>query len=205
MKTICYMRVSSPKTNGRSRQKTDSQKLALKSYCRLQQIKRPLFIEDHASGRNQDRQGFQQVMEACRANKCQQLIVWKLDRLGRSMIETTKTIQELLSLNVRIDVTTQGLTFDDSPYSIFLIQLFAALAELESNHASERIKSGLAVARAKGKKLGRPLDQKKRTKLLRWNKAKIPVKTQAKRLGISSASVYAMRSRMQLNLGSKAS
>jgi len=196
MKTICYLRVSSPKRNGRSRQKTDSQKLALKNYCRIQGIKRPTYIEDHATGRNQDRQGFQQVMEACRANKCQQLIVWKLDRLGRSMIATIKTIQELMTLKIRIVVTTQGLTFDQSPYSIFLIQLFAALAELESNHASERIKAGLSVAKAKGKKLGRPLDQKKRAKLLKWNKARVPVKIQAKRLGVTKASVYAMRARM---------
>lgn len=115
------------------------------------------------------------------------------------MIETIKTIQELMQLKIKIVVTTQGLTFDQSPYSIFLIQLFAALAELESNHASERIKAGLSVARAKGKKLGRPLDEKKRAKLLKWNKAKIPVKEQAKRLGVSLASVYAMRSRMEMS------
>ena len=198
MKTICYCRVSSPKRNGRSRQKTDSQKLALKRYCQEHGIKRPTYIEDHATGRNQDREGFQQVMEACRNGKSQQLIVWKLDRLGRSMIETIKTIRELMTLKIRIVVTTQGLTFDQSPYSIFLIQLFAALAELESNHASERIKAGLSVAKAKGTKLGRPLDQKKRAKLSRWNAAKVPVKEQAKRLKISLASVYAMRSRMQL-------
>ena len=198
MKTICYCRVSSPKRNGRSRQKTDSQKLALRRYCQEHGIQRPNYIEDHATGRNQDRQGFQQVMEQARAGKLACLIVWKLDRLGRSMVETIKTIQELMELKVRIVVTTQGLTFDQSPYSIFLIQLFAALAELESNHASERIKAGLSVAKAKGTKLGRPLDEKKRAKLTRWNKAKVPVKTQAKRLKISLASVYAMRSRMEL-------
>ena len=112
------------------------------------------------------------------------------------MLETIKTIQELMQLKVRIVVTTQGLTFDDSPYSIFLIQLFAALAELESNHCSERIKAGLSVARAKGKTLGRPVNQKQRAKLLRWQDAKLPVKVQAKRLGISQAAVYAMHERM---------
>ena len=94
-------------------------------------------------------------------------------------------------------VTTQRLTFDDSPYSIFLIQLFAALAELESKHCSERIRAGLSVARAKGKTLGRPVNQKQRAKLLRWQQAKLPVKEQARRLGISQAAVYAMRNRMQ--------
>ncbi len=88
------------------------------------------------------------------------------------------------------------MTFYLTPYSIFLIQLFAALAELESNHCSERIKAGLFVARAKGKTLERPVNQKQRAKLLRWQRAKLAVKEQAKRLGISQAAVYAMVHRM---------
>ena len=198
MKTICYFRVSSPMTKGRSRQTTDSQKLALKNYCRHHGIKRPTFIEDHSTGRNQERKGLQETLSACRQGKCQSLIILKLDRLGRSMIETVQTIRELLTLNVKIVVTTQGLTFDQSPYSTFLIQLFACLPELESSRASERIRAGLQVARAKGKELGRPIDVKKRAKLLRWDKAKLSVKDQAKRLGVSPVSVYAMRKRMKL-------
>ncbi len=176
MKTICYLRVSSRKRNGRSRQTTESQKLALRRYCQQQQ-----------------------VLEACRQGKYGQLIVWKLDRLGRSTLETIRTIQELMQFKIRIVVTTQGLTFDDSPYLIFLIQLFAALAELESNHASERIRAGLAVATAKGTRLGRPIDQRKRAKLQKWADKGVPVKEQAKRLGVSLASVYAMRGRMELS------
>ncbi len=45
-------------------------------------------------------------------------------------------------------------------------------------------------------KLGRKIDQEKRVKCLRWDKAKVPVKEQAKRLGVSLAAVYAMRNRM---------
>ena len=97
-----------------------------------------------------------------------------------------------------IVVTTQALTFDQSLCSIFLIQLLAALAELESNHASERIKAGLSAARTKGTKLGRPLDQKKRARLLKWNKAEIPVKEHARRLRKSLAAVAAMHNRMRL-------
>ena len=195
MKTIAYMRVSSPKRNGRSRQKTDSQKLALRRYCQAHGIKRPTYIEDHSTGRNQDREGFQSVMQQARDGKLGCLVIWKLDRLGRSMIQVVRTLQELMQLNVTIAVTSQGLTFDDSPFSIFLQQLWASLSELESNMTSERIKAGL---RATTKTLGRPIDKKKRDKLSRWNKAKVPVKTQAKRLGITAAAVYAMRKRMEL-------
>ncbi len=197
MKTICYMRVSSPKRNGKSRQKTDSQKLALRRYCQAHGIQRPTYIEDHATGRNEDRPGFQQALDACRNGSCKRLICWKIDRLGRSAISCMRTIAELMELGVRIDVITQGITFDNSPYSKFLIGLFSILSQLESDHASERIRSGLAVARHKGVRLGRPLDQKKRGKLERWDKAGIPVKEQAKRLGVTPAAVYAMRSRME--------
>ncbi len=119
------------------------------------------------------------------------------DRTQRLLrVASTTRTKELMQLKIRFVVTTQGLTFDDSPYSIFLIQLFAALAELENNHASERIRAGLAVARANGKKLGRRIDEKKRAKLLRWQAAKLPVKKQAKRLGVTPAAVHAMRGRM---------
>jgi DNA invertase Pin-like site-specific DNA recombinase len=195
MKTICYLRVSSPKRNGHSRQTTESQKLALKSYCQLHKLK-PTYLEDFATGRNQDRKSFQEVMDACRSGRCEQLIVWKLDRLGRSTVETIQTIQELLELGVKVVVTTQGLTFDKSPYSTFLINLFAALSQLESDHASERIKAGLSVAKAKGVKLGRKPDERKRLKIAKWSKLKIPVAVQAERLKISRAAVYALRERM---------
>jgi DNA invertase Pin-like site-specific DNA recombinase len=135
-------------------------------------------------------------MDACRSGRCEQLVVWKLDRLGRSAVETIRTIQELLTLNIKVVVTTQGLTFDKSPYATFLIQLFAALAELESNHASERIKAGLSVAKAKGTKLGRKPDERKRSKIKKWTELGVSVQTQSERLGVSRAAIYALRERM---------
>lgn len=58
-------------------------------------------------------------------------------------------------------------------------------------------KVGLEVAKAKGVKLGRKIDEKERAKLLAWNAKKVPVKVQAKRLGLSLAAVYAMMARMK--------
>ncbi len=57
------------------------------------------------------------------------------------MIETIRTIQELMQIRIPIVVTTQGLTFARA-LPVFLIPLFATLAELESNHCPERIKAG---------------------------------------------------------------
>lgn len=100
-----------------------------------------------------------------------------------------------MSLHVDVHVTMQGLTFDRSPYSTFLIQLFAALAELESNHASERIRAGLQAARDKGTKPGRKVDDRKRSKVQRWTNAGVSVTVQAKRLGCTPQAVYALLKR----------
>lgn len=97
---------------------------------------------------------------------------------------------------IRIDITTQGLSFDQSPFSTFLIQLFASLAELESNHASERIRAGLAVAKSKGKRLGRKPNDKRRSQIQRWRSKGMKVAVIAERLGKSRQAVYSMLSRM---------
>lgn len=89
-------------------------------------------------------------------------------------------------------ITLGLMTVQPFPSSV---QVFAALSELESNHASERIRAGLQVAKAKGKTLGRPVNDHRRAKLARWDRANVPVKDQAKRLGVSLAAVYAMRKR----------
>lgn len=199
---ICYSRVSSRKSNGKCRQSNASQKLALKSYCQNNGIRRPTYIEDHQSarGRTEDRPGFKQVMEACRNGTCTRLICWKMDRIARNAVSCMTTIGELMELGVRLDILTQNITFDNSPYSKFLIGLFSILSQMGSDETSERIKAGL---RASNKTLGRPKNEKQRAKIKKWNDAGISVKEQAKRLKISLASVYAMRSRMELTRRSK--
>lgn len=97
---------------------------------------------------------------------------------------------------IRIDVTTQGLSFDSSPFSTFLIQLFSALAELKSNHASERIRAGLAVAKSKGKKLGRKPNDKRRSQIKRWRDKGMKVAEIPKRLRLTRQAVYSTLARM---------
>ncbi|RJR13718.1 recombinase family protein [Candidatus Parcubacteria bacterium] len=187
-----YLRVSS--RNGR--QTTDSQRHAIKAYVQTHRLKPVKYFEDKATGRNEQRPAFQTMMDEARQGKLSKIIVWKMDRIGRTAIETIRTIQELMSLSVDIHVITQGLTFDKSPYSMFLIQLFSCLSELESSQISERIRAGLDVARENGVKLGRRNDHKKRAKLIKWQAQGVAVKIQAQRLGISRSAIYAMRQRI---------
>lgn len=83
------------------------------------------------------------------------LIVWKLDRLGRSLQHLVKVVNELNEKKVNI-VSLQEHLDTSSPTGKLVFHLFCALAEFERENIVERSQAGLAIARTKGIQLGRP-------------------------------------------------
>jgi len=109
--------------------------------------------EDKGTGRNFDRKGLKECLKALREGD--KLIVWKLDRLGRSVKHLIETVQELngrgiefVSLTEKIDTSSSG--------GKLIFNVFASLAEFERDLISERTKEGLVAARKRGKIGGRP-------------------------------------------------
>ncbi len=146
---------------GYARVSTQDQNLDLQEDALLKAGCEKIF-KDTASGGKWDRKGLMEVLEFAR--KGDTLVVWKLDRLGRSLkhlIETVGLLQEqgigFKSLQEHIDTTTSGgkLTF----------HIFSALAEFERAIIRERTQAGLNAARARGRRGGRPqaMDAKKIT------------------------------------------
>ena len=110
-------------------------------------------LTDTISGAKADRPGLTEALSFLRAGDV--LVVWKLDRLGRSLkqlIETVNTLEQreadLKSLSESIDTTTPG--------GKLIFHIFAALAEFERDLIRERTLAGLAAARARGRRGGRP-------------------------------------------------
>jgi DNA invertase Pin-like site-specific DNA recombinase len=108
---------------------------------------------DMASGAKADRPGLDEALNFARAGDT--LVVWKLDRLGRSLphlFETVAGLQErgvgFKSLTEQVDTTTSG--------GKLIFHVFAALAEFERDVIRERTQAGLSAARARGRKGGRP-------------------------------------------------
>ena len=108
---------------------------------------------DTASGGRSDRPGLQQALDYLREGDV--LVVWRLDRLGRSLkylIEIITTLNErgvgFKSLTEQIDTTTSG--------GKLIFHVFGALAEFERDVIRERTQAGLAAARARGRMGGRP-------------------------------------------------
>lgn len=111
--------------------------------------------DDLASGAKDDRIGLENCLKALREGDT--LIVWKLDRLGRSLKHLVKTVSDLNDRGVNFKVLTgHGADIDTSTATGKLVfGIFAALAEFERELISERTLAGLAAARARGRKGGR--------------------------------------------------
>ena len=142
---VGYMRVSSDS----DRQTTDLQRDALLG---AGVDERHLF-EDKASGARSDRSGLAAALDFVRAGDC--LVVWKLDRLGRSLPHLLEIVTGLESKQVGFRSLTEHMD-TTTPQGTFLFSVFGALAQYERALARERIMAGLEAARKRGRRGGRP-------------------------------------------------
>jgi DNA invertase Pin-like site-specific DNA recombinase len=112
---------------------------------------------DMASGKNDDRQGLTNCLKSLREGDT--LLVWKLDRLGRSLKHLINVIDDLSARKIGFRVLSgHGANIDTTTAQGRLVfGIFAALAEFERDLISERTKAGLASARARGREGGRPM------------------------------------------------
>lgn len=148
-------------------------------------------IEDTASGGKKDRTGLERVREQLRAGDV--LVVWRLDRLGRSLKHLIELMGELEGEGIGFQSITEAID-TTTPGGKLVFHIFGALAEFERNLIRERTKAGLEAARARGRKGGRKkkLDQKKRAlavELYQTKKHTIPEICQM--VGVSKPTLYA--------------
>ena len=117
-----------------------------------------LAIEEKGSGARNDRPGLQRLMEAARKGKIDAVVVWKLDRFGRSTLDLLANIETLRVQGVRFVAASQGLDIkaEGDAISRLLLTMLAAVADFERDLIRDRTRLGLAKARAMGKRLGRP-------------------------------------------------
>ena len=143
-----------------------------------------------ASGARTDRPELQAAIEYMREGDA--LVVWRLDRLARSLRQLIGTVEALeargigfRSLTEAVDTTTSG--------GKLIFHIFAALSEFERSIIRERTQAGLKAAVARGRKGGRPAalapsDRAAALALLRDDT--IPVREVARRMGVSEATLY---------------
>ncbi len=145
---------------------------------------------DVASGSKSERPGLTQALQYVRADDV--LVVWKLDRLGRSLDHLIETIKELQkreigfrSLTQQLDTTTAG--------GMLIFHVFAAVAEFEKELIRERTRAGLESARSRGRLGGRPkvLDKMKEEMIgSLYDAKKLSIADICTAAGVSKATLY---------------
>jgi DNA invertase Pin-like site-specific DNA recombinase len=141
MAVLGYVRVST------SKQTTDQQRDALEAFgCER-------IFEDIASGARDDRKGLAALLNYARSGDT--VVVWRLDRLGRSLSHVVRTAEDLHKRGVLIRGLNDGVDYS-TPTGRMIAGILASLAEYERALINERAQAAREAARARGKQVGRP-------------------------------------------------
>ena len=150
MQTALYLRVST------AQQKPDLQADGVHGYAARAGLDIVAEYLDRAvSGRQEGRPQLQALMRAARQHEFACVVVWKFDRFARSVSHLLRALEEFNHLRIRF-ISVQDQVDTASPMGKAMFTILGAMAELESALISERVKAGMAAARARGKPLGRP-------------------------------------------------
>ena len=186
MKVALYMRVST------TDQHCEVQARELIDYCQRRGWEVVAdFRDEGISGKaNKKRPAQEKLMNDAMLHKFDAVIVWKLDRFGRSIMNLLEGINKLKSWGVRFMAVSQNIDTDSSnPTSGLLLNIMAAMAEFERELLIERTNSGLAHARALGKTLGRPRKVFRRDEAIRLHQEGWSLRKIAAELGVGTTLV----------------
>jgi DNA invertase Pin-like site-specific DNA recombinase len=186
-----YARVST-KDKG---QDVENQLVQQRRYARSQSWTIREFI-DHETGKHADRAAFQQLFEAASRREINLVLVWSLDRFTREGVaETFLHIKKLLDYGVQFESLTEPHFRTTGPAGELMIAIAAWIAKQERIRISERTKAGLAVARAKGKILGRPWKVFPRDRAIAMRKQGLSWRAIERELGIGQSTIrHALKS-----------
>lgn len=155
-------------------QNTETQLMALRDYCiRMSYQITGEYVDNGFSGKNEQRPQFERLLGDVRANKVDCVLVYKLDRIGRSLKHLLNLFEEFKSRGIEFISLTQNIN-TSTPEGKMFWQMLGVFAEYERELIVARTLAGLQRAKRQGKALGRPVgrqDSRPRRKsgyLLRW-------------------------------------
>lgn len=147
---------------------------------------------DIVSGSKNDRPGLKECLEILQSGDT--LVVWRLDRLGRSMSHLVSTIENLIAQKIGFKSISDGHIDTTTASGELIFNIFSSLAQFERRLIQERTKSGLEAARVRGRVGGRKPISKFNSKVLAAQKLhydkSMPIENICKELQISKPTLY---------------
>ncbi len=149
MKAAIYARVSTVD------QEPENQLRELRRYTETRGWQAIEFVDKGVSGARESRPALDQLIKATRRRTFDTLLVWRLDRLGRNLRHLIMLLDELTALGVGFVSLGEGID-TATPAGRLQLHILGAIAEFERARIAERVRLGVARARAQGTRLGRP-------------------------------------------------
>ena len=156
------------------------------------------YVDIGESGSKETRPSLDRMMDDARKRKIDIILVWRLDRFGRSLKHLILHLDEIKTIGVGFVSFKESLDFT-TPTGRLMFHLLGAFSEFEKELIRERVRAGVAYARNKGKKLGRPREEIDMDKLFRLRQKGMTVRAISKEMKLSVGLVH----KTLLNRGQK--
>jgi DNA invertase Pin-like site-specific DNA recombinase len=162
-----YARVST--SNGQ--QDPEMQLAELREYAARRDLTIAGEYVDHVSGSKESRPALNKLMQDAHSRKFDAVLVWKIDRWGRSLKHLVTSLADLDAYGIAFVSLRDSLDLS-TPSGRLMMQLLGAMAEFERSLIVERVRAGLQNAKNKGARLGRPklIDLSKASRVTRWRR-----------------------------------
>jgi DNA invertase Pin-like site-specific DNA recombinase len=152
MRVAIYARVSTNNAQDPSMQTRE-----LREYCqRRGWAIEGEYVDAGVSGAKERRPHLDALLAACRKRRVDAVVVYRYDRFARSLRQLVNALEEFRSLGIEFISLHEGVD-TSTPNGRLVFGIFASIAEFERELIRDRVKSGIAAARSKGKRLGRPM------------------------------------------------
>ena len=186
MRAATYARVST-RTGS---QNPDMQLRELRDYCQRRGWEiADEYVDAGVCGVKEQRPELDRLLAECRKRRVDAVVVYRYDRFARSLRQLVNALEEFRALGIEFVSLHEGVD-TSTPNGRLVFGIFASIAEFERELIRERVRSGLAAARARGKRIGRPQKNVDTAKVVLLRESGASWRTIAARLGVSVGTVY---------------
>src|SRR6476646_2666852 len=147
------------------------------------------YVDQGVSGSKESRPALNRLMSEAQRCKFDAVLVWKIDRFGRSLKHLVNSLADLSAYGIAFISLRDNLDLS-TPSGRLMFQIIGAMAEFERALIQERVKAGLRNAKAKGKRIGRPREEVDSSKVLKLRADGLSWRAIAEELKIGLGTVY---------------